>query len=136
MDKKVSHLQMLQGVIIRMAGNSFLLKGWSVTLLSALFALAAAKANAYFIYLTYFPVVVFWALDGYYLRQERLFRALYDRVRVLPDDGPVDFSMDTRPVEGSIHTWLATCFSVTLRLFYGALFGSIMLIMFILVLNR
>jgi hypothetical protein len=50
MDKKISHLQMLQAVITRMAGNSFLLKGWSVTLVSAPFALAAAKANINFIY--------------------------------------------------------------------------------------
>lgn len=132
MDRRLSHLKMLQAVVTRMAGNSFLLKGWSVTLVSALFALAAANANVYFVYLAYFPVVVFWILDGYFLRQERLFRALYDRVRLLADTEPVDFSMDTEPVAAKVSSWPATCLSVTLRLFYGAVFGSIVVIMLLL----
>ena len=34
MEKKIKHLEMIQGVINRMAGNSFALKGWSVTLIA------------------------------------------------------------------------------------------------------
>jgi len=62
---------------------SFLLKGRSVVLISALFVLAANKTNILFIYLAYFPVIAFWMLDGYYLRlyQECLLRNLYDRAR-------------------------------------------------------
>ena len=37
MDAKLKHLEMIQGVINRMANCSFLLKGWSVTLIAALF---------------------------------------------------------------------------------------------------
>jgi hypothetical protein len=135
MGNKLDHLQMLQAVITRMAGNSFLLKGWSVTLVSALFALAADKANVYFVYLAYFPVAMFWALDGYFLRQERLFRRLYDRVRVLPENA-IDFSMDTNCVEADVHSWVGTCFSLTLCVFYGTVFGSVVLVMFILALHR
>lgn len=40
-DNKVKHLEMIQAVINRMAQNSFLLKGWSVVLTAAIFALAA-----------------------------------------------------------------------------------------------
>jgi hypothetical protein len=36
---KEKHLELIQAVISRMAGNSFLLKGWSVTLAAALLAL-------------------------------------------------------------------------------------------------
>jgi len=36
MEQKLAHPQMIHGVINRMAGNSFLLKGWSVTLVAAL----------------------------------------------------------------------------------------------------
>ena len=82
-DKRL-HLQLLQGVVSRLASNSFLIKGWSVTLISALFALAAAKADPLFVYLAYFPSLSFWALDAYFLRQERLFRKLHDHVRALP----------------------------------------------------
>jgi len=65
MEKKLKHLEMIQGVINRMAHCSFLLKGWSVILLSGLFALAAKEANLLFVYLAYLPVIAFWVLDGY-----------------------------------------------------------------------
>ena len=39
MEVKLKHLEMIQAVITRMAKNSFLLKGWSITLTAAIFAL-------------------------------------------------------------------------------------------------
>ena len=39
MNNKHKHLELIQGVINRLSTNSFLLKGWSVVLVSALFAL-------------------------------------------------------------------------------------------------
>lgn len=132
MENKLAHLQMLQTVVARLAGNSFLLKGWSITLVSAAFALAADKANVNFIFLAYFPVTMFWAIDGYFLRQERLFRKLYDHVRALAADA-VDFSMNTSPVAASVPTWLRTCFSLTLFLFHGTILVSVVLVMFILI---
>ena len=71
------HLEFIQAIIARMAGNSFLLKGWTVTIAAALFALAANDARAVFAMLAFFPALWFWGLDAYYLRQERLFRKLY-----------------------------------------------------------
>ena len=47
---EIAHLQMIQAVITRMASNSFLIKGWSVTLVAALFALAAANTNGVFVF--------------------------------------------------------------------------------------
>jgi hypothetical protein len=35
-DRRKDHLQMIQGIIYRMAQNSFQLKGWTVTLAAAL----------------------------------------------------------------------------------------------------
>ena len=80
MESKLKHLELTQGIINRMANNSFLLKGWSVVLISALFALSAKDANPVFIYLAYFPCITFWSLDGYFLRQERMYRKLYCEV--------------------------------------------------------
>ena len=125
MDSKVAHLQMIQGVIARMASNSFLLKRWSVTLVAALFALAAANANVLFVYLACFPTFMFWALDAYFLRQERLFRRLYDEVR---GTELVDFSMDTRPFEAEVAGILGGAWSVTLRLFHGTIFAMVVLV--------
>lgn len=128
MDKKQAHLQMIQGVVNRLSQNSFLLKGWSVVLVSALFALAAGDRKLYFIYLAYFPAVSFWLLDGYFLLQERLFRALYDHVRQLTED-EVDFSMDTSIVKSRVSPWLDVVLSRTLYGFHGTLFGSIVVVM-------
>ena len=126
----MKHLEFIQSVINRMAGNSFLLKGWSVTLTSALFALAAKDANPMFVYLAYFPCVTFWALDGYFLRQERLFRKLFAAAATTPTGDPT-FSMSTAPYEALVESWLRTTFSLTLRLFHGTVFAVIAVIMFL-----
>jgi hypothetical protein len=131
-EMKVKHLEMIQGVVNRLSTNSFLLKGWSVVLVSALFALAAKEANPLFAYLAYFPTGVFWALDGYFLHQERLFRALYDRVRMMAEE-EVDYSMDTSPVQQDVPCFWCTVFSKTLAFFHGTVFGTVVLIMAILV---
>jgi hypothetical protein len=131
MEAKLKHLEIIQGVINRMAGNSFLLKGWSVTLISALFALAAKDSNPFFVYLAYFPCATFWSLDGYFLRQERLYRKLYQSVsKKQPSD--IDFSMNASLYENEVNSWFSTCFSVTLRIFYGTVFGTIVIIMLIM----
>ena len=62
---------------------------------------AAASTNVLFVYLTYFPVFMFWALDAYFLRQERLFRKLYEHVRGAKGE-QADFSMNTQPFEESV----------------------------------
>jgi hypothetical protein len=126
MEKRIAHLQMIQGVINRMAGNSFLLKGWCVTLVSALIALAAKDNNVRFLIAGYYPVLMFWMLDAYFLWQERLFRRLYDVVREKNDDEKTDFSMNTAAVAGEVKGWLQAAFSKTVLLFYGTMVGAIL----------
>jgi hypothetical protein len=126
---------MIQAIINRMSVNSFLLKGWSIVLVSALFALAAGNSQRLFVYLAYFPAVAFWILDGYYLWQERLFRKLYDRVRTIAESD-VDFSMDTSPVRTDDSGWFAVVFSKTLLIFHGTVFGSILIVMLVIVLTH
>ena len=124
MEEKIKHLEMIQGVINRMANNSFLLKGWSVILVSALFALAAKDSNRTFVLLAYFPALAFWILDGYFLQQERLFRKLYDRVRAKKNED-TDFSMDTSVVKKEVKYWFFVCFSKTLLIFHGVIIATI-----------
>jgi len=118
MDMKLKHLEFVQAVVSRMAGNSFLLKGWSVTLAAALFALSAKDANPKLIAIAYYPILIFWVLDGYFLSQERLFRALYDTVRKKPESD-IDFSMNTREFNSGRNTWARSALSTTLVIFYG-----------------
>jgi hypothetical protein len=112
------HLELIQGVINRMAGNSFQLKGWSVTLVSALLALAANDGRAHFVLVAYFPTIAFWVLDGYFLCQERLFRELYKAVCDQSGDDS-NFSMDTSKYKDKVASWLGVCFSRTLFIFHG-----------------
>lgn len=129
---KHKHLEFIQAAINRMAGNLFLLKGWTVTLIAALFALAAKDSNKSYVLIAYFPLFIFWTLDGYFLSQERRFRALYDHVRQLDED-KIDFSMDTRPFHNDLrNTWMGSFSSRTLVIYYLGL-GAIMLLLMFLV---
>lgn len=130
MDSKLKHLELIQGVINRFSTNSFLLKGWSVVLVSALFALSASDSKVSFILLAYIPTIVFWGLDGYFLSVERLYRKLYDQVRVKENDD-IDFSMDTSSLNEKDHPWASATLSKTLVPFYGSLLCSIIIVMFI-----
>jgi hypothetical protein len=130
MENKIKHLEMIQNVVTRMAGNSFLLKGWSVTLVSALIALSAAGTDRRFMLIAFFPSIMFWILDGYFLRQERLFRKLYDNVRQSTETS-VDFSMNTAPFARDVSPLIGVIFSQTLILFYGAIIGVITLLMLV-----
>ena len=129
---KHKHLEFLQAAINRMAGNLFLLKGWSITLIAALFALAAKDSNQAYAALAYFPLLMFWTLDGYFLSQERCFRALYDHVRTL-NESQIDFSMDTRPFKSEYrNTWSGAMLSRTLLVYYVSL-AAILLVLMVLV---
>jgi hypothetical protein len=94
-EAKFKSLDYLQATISRMAQNSFMIKGWSVTLVSALVALSASGSNKTYVLIAYFPCFVFWMLDGYFLSQERKFRDLYDLVRA-KSENDIDFSMSMR----------------------------------------
>jgi hypothetical protein len=71
---------MIQDAVKRMASNSFFLKGWAVTIIAGVFALASKDANPMYFLIAYIPICVFWFLDSYYLQLERRYRALYKNV--------------------------------------------------------
>ena len=129
MEDKIRHLEMIQSVINRLAGNSFMLKGWSITLVAALFALAAPDTDIVFVCLAYIPAGMFWALDGYFLWQEQLFRDLYEDVR-LRDEGEIDFSMDTGRFTER-RSYSRAVLSKTLIPFHGVLIVAIIIVMFL-----
>jgi hypothetical protein len=120
MNEKLKHLEFIQGVINRLASNSFLLKAWTITLTSAIFALATKDSTARIIYIAYLPVVIFWFLDAYFLRQERLFRRVYESVRK-KNNSEIDFSLDTTPFRREVSSYVRVMFSITLGWFYGVL---------------
>ena len=118
----IKHLEMIQGVVSRLAHDSFLVKGWSMALLAAgVIFIAREDVHSSFVMLAFVvPVFGFWLLDAYFLWQERLFRKLYDKIRQQQD---TDFSMNwkergVRP-EGWWEGVMRAFWSCTLILFYG-----------------
>jgi hypothetical protein len=125
------HLEFAQGVITRMAQNSFLIKGWAVTLIAALFALAAKESNPQFLILAYFPCVLFYLLDSYYLYQERLFRDVYNEIRK-PNSTLTNYSLKT---EESVLKFICAMFSTTIILFYGIIISTLLIVEHYLVID-
>ena len=78
--EKIKHLEFIQDIITRMNKNSFQLKGWMITIVSALLALYGSSNNDIYIWIAIAPTNIFWLLDAYYLQQERKFRGLYNDV--------------------------------------------------------
>ena len=124
MQQKLKHLEFIQGVINRLATNSFQMKGWSVVLVAAILVLLARENKLHATFIALAPILVFWALDGYFLWQERLYRALYDHVRTL-QECQIDFSMDVAPFRvGYRRSWLGATLSRTLLFFHGSLMAT------------
>lgn len=134
MEKKLKHLEMLQSIMERMARNSFSLKEWSVVVVSAVAALAAAGYGSRVVGVAFIPWVMFWILDGYFVGQERLFRKLYDRVRVA-SEADVGFSMDTSGVKGEGTPWIGGMFSKMVLIYHGAILASVVGVAVITVLS-
>jgi hypothetical protein len=81
----------------------------------------------------YLPVLMFWWLDAYFLRQERLFRELFDQVRTNGKE-EADFSMKTSPKEESaVDSQFKVAKSKTLGWFYGWLFVAVTITVLILI---
>ena len=124
MEKKLKHLEFIQGVVNRLASASFRMKGWSVVLVSALLVLSARVPSYELGFVALVPVLVFWGLDGYFLSRERLYRDLYDTVRQRAEKD-IDFSMDVEKLRDAGRFWSGDwCSAVrsrTLWPFYGML---------------
>ncbi len=117
-EKVVKHLEMTQGVINRLGGNSFQLKGWSMTIIVAATVLIARPdlPSPYFILVLLIPILGFWGLDGYFLWQERLFREIYKEISQQED---TDFKMNVAKHKNKKKcSWLSATFSITLIPFY------------------
>ena len=124
-DKVVKHLEMIQVVINRLGSNSFLVKSWSMTIIVAAMILIAKPTmqNSPFILVLILPSVGFWILDGYFLWQERLFRQVYNEVRVQSD---TDFEMNPMKHKNKPKcSWTSAIFSITLVIFYMVEIGFI-----------
>ncbi|MEU5878778.1 hypothetical protein [Spirillospora sp. NPDC047279] len=116
--EQIKHLEFIQAVITRLGNGSFLIKGWALTLLAAFLGFSLRDLDWKLSAVALVPLVGFWLLDSYFLRQERLFRKLYDQAR-LPGKVEV-FSMNVGPYVREV-SWFAVVRSSTMAGFYGTL---------------
>ena len=125
----LTHVQVMQDVVQRMAENSRSCKVWCITLVSATLVLVAQTGNPQHALIALVPTLLFHVLDAYYLALERSFRTSYDTfVANLHGDG-VD-AMKVYEVNPTAMGWKAVvrCFwSFAVLPFYALLSVTILL---------
>jgi len=138
-DKRVKHLELIQGVITRLGNDGFLVKGWTLTIVGAIIGLAVNSKSGDLALVALVPSLAFWGLDAYFLSAERRYRALYDLVaRQSPDVDPFFMSATSAtflarlPAGGRDSGWRCTLWRPVLRTFYIALVAATLVVAFIL----
>ena len=128
-ESRIRYLEAIQRVIDRLSNTSFILKGWAVSLVAGLMALAASGANQGYVMVTYIPIVVFWLLDAYFLMMERQYRKLFEE--------NMDLSLEVRYFalkrkKATFPMFAEAALSITMLLTYAPLIGATLIEMFVL----
>jgi hypothetical protein len=76
----IAYINLLQGIINRLANNSASCKTWCLALVGALLSFAGTTRIPGIVTFALVPVVIFGFLDMMYLAQERAYRDLFGRV--------------------------------------------------------
>jgi hypothetical protein len=116
----LKEIDIIQDIIKRMASNSFMLKGWTVTLVVVTLLL---RGTEYQVLIAFIPLLVFWVLDAYFLWQEKMYRTLYEWVinnRLNTDEYLLDMNAQKR-FEDKVDSIPNIMRSTTLLLFYGSI---------------
>ena len=70
-------IDLIQGCISRMSRNSFLLKGWMISLVAVILAIIPEKVDIFMVIGILVSVIAcFWYLDAFFLRIEKMYRKL------------------------------------------------------------
>lgn len=112
-------IDLIQDIIKRMASNSFLIKGWTITLVAVALLLNGDNTHAS---IAFIPLISFWFLDAFFLWQERMYRKLYKWVvsnRMKTEE--FLFDLNAYRFEEEVDGKLKTMFSITLVWFYATI---------------
>lgn len=128
-ERKMKHLEFIQGVIARLSTHSFRLKTISLIQIGAIVAFAFSYQDTHdSARLALLAGVLagfgLWLLDAQFIRDEKAYRKLYTHVSEIEDDKDIDFSMDIGSAKGSIP---GAMFSRTLFNFYPILIGPMLI---------
>lgn len=119
MEAKLKHLEFIQAAIARMATNSFLFKGWAITIAAGLTAFAAVDTKTALLVIALLTTLMFWGLDGYYLWLERGFVLLHNEVAA-KHESEIDFCMSVNK-DHAARRWFRACWRPHLWIFYAAI---------------
>jgi hypothetical protein len=121
---KLKAIDVCQGIINRMASNSFKIKTWTVTLVVATLLVKQGGAQTW---IAFIPLLVFWGLDAWFLRRERMYRDLYNEIITGSlKTGENLLGMNAERFKHEIH--YGKCWwSRTLGWFYGSIVGLVLL---------
>jgi len=124
------YFTIIQKVINRMAQNSFLIKAWLVTIVAAIFVLTFSILNILIFGVLLIISIIFWTLDSYYLKIERLYRHLYNsKVEEFNNDqkrkGMVLFDMNFKPYVNQEKKVPRIMISKSEALFYMPIIGAL-----------
>ncbi|MFB2701913.1 hypothetical protein [Aeromonas veronii] len=139
MEEKIKSLEMLQSIIGRLAQNSFMIKGWGISLLTAVIAIAMDKEKPALILVGTFFYLFFWGMDAYYLYQEKIFRRIYEYHA--KHNGGLGFNFfDITPNPENMEKWgicitpyIRVFFSVTMQLLHIPLVTAAIIIYYIII---
>lgn len=123
---KFNHLTLIQGIISRLASNSFMIKGWLVAILTGSLALSdklAGKISC--LPLLYFSLIIlFWISDAYFLYLERKYRNKYNKVNETQFNN-YDLHLDKSTMTNELLDYLSSYFAVSKIIFYFPLIAII-----------
>ena len=118
-------IDLIQNCISRMAQNSFLIKGWAITLIVITWAILGKESLSSFVLLILLiPIIGFWCLDAYFLWIERKYRKMYAWVldnRLNLKSPEKLYDLDPNRFTEKAGSWLNAVLSKTLLAFYGCL---------------
>ena len=126
-------IDLVQSCINRMSNNSFIVKGWMITLVAAFIALLSNKVDLYIICILISIIILcFWYLDAFFLKTEKLYRMKYEWIIKVRREGNIDFLYDLNPYNklmwlpntSDLHNVFRIMVSKTLIPFYGLPFIS------------
>lgn len=91
---RLGHLNIVQGIIGRLAGYSATVKNFSITLAAAAVAVNLSEDQNGLLGIAIAAVGLFMVIDAYYLAQEKAFRDLYDEIATRPLSEAADLRID------------------------------------------
>lgn len=116
-EDKRKYLEFIQGVINRLSSNTFLFKGWSITIIVAVFTAMVTTQNYTLVWLSLGATLIFWFIDAYYLMLEQSYRKLYGKIAETDID-KIDYKMNIKQYI-CFSAWVKAFKRPVLLMFYG-----------------